>query len=184
MRQIKEKLCYVSYDLELDKKLSEDTTVLVESYTLPDGRVIRVGSERFEAPECLFQPHLVDVDQDGIAELLFNTIQGTDVDVRSSLYRAIVLSGGSSMYPGLPSRLEKELKQLWLTKILGGDPERLNVCSVLFTIWVVGHLLIQLQKFKVRIEDPPRRRHMVFLGGAVLANLVSLLSTVCLILIC
>jgi len=29
-----------------------------------------------------------------------------------------------------------------------------------------------LQKFKVRIEDPPRRRHMVFLGGAVLANIV------------
>lgn len=154
VRQIKEKLCYVSYDLELDQRLSEDTTVLVESYTLPDGRVIRVGSERFEAPECLFQPHLVDVDQAGIAELLFNTIQGTDLDVRSSLYKAIVLSGGSSMYPGLPSRLEKELKQLWLTRVLQGNPERLN-------------------KFKVRIEDPPRRRHMVFLGGAVLANLIA-----------
>ncbi|EEA25648.1 Arp2/3 complex subunit, actin nucleation center [Talaromyces marneffei ATCC 18224] len=154
VRQIKEKLCYVSYDLELDQRLSEDTTVLVESYTLPDGRVIRVGSERFEAPECLFQPHLVDVDQAGIAELLFNTIQGTDMDVRSSLYKAIVLSGGSSMYPGLPSRLEKELKQLWLTRVLQGNPERLN-------------------KFKVRIEDPPRRRHMVFLGGAVLANLIA-----------
>lgn len=128
VRQIKEKLCYVSYDLELDKKLSEDTTVLVESYTLPDGRVIRVGSERFEAAECLFQPHLVDVDQPGMAELLFNTIQGTDVDIRSSLYKAVVLSGGSSMYPGLPSRLEKELKQLWLTRVLGGNPERLNVC--------------------------------------------------------
>ncbi|CRG89620.1 Actin-related protein 2 [Talaromyces islandicus] len=154
VRQVKEKLCYVSYDLELDQRLSEDTTVLVESYTLPDGRVIRVGSERFEAPECLFQPHLVDVDQPGLAELLFNTIQGTDLDVRSSLYKAIVLSGGSSMYPGLPSRLEKEIKQLWLTKVLHGDPERLN-------------------KFKVRIEDPPRRRHMVFLGGAVLANLIA-----------
>ena len=130
VRQIKEKLAYVSYDLELDKKLSEDTTVLVESYTLPDGRVIRVGSERFEAPECLFQPHLVDVDQPGIAEMLFNTIQGADVDVRSSLYRAIVLSGGSSMYPGLPSRLEKEVKQLWLTRVLGGDPERLNVWNL------------------------------------------------------
>ncbi|TLD27808.1 actin-like protein 2 [Venturia nashicola] len=154
VRQIKEKLCYVSYDLELDQRLSEDTTVLVESYTLPDGRVIRVGSERFEAPECLFQPHLVDVEQPGIAEFLFNTIQAADVDVRSSLYKAIVLSGGSSMYPGLPSRLEKELKQLWLTKVLKGDPERLN-------------------KFKVRIEDPPRRRHMVFLGGAVLANIMA-----------
>lgn len=127
VRQVKENLCYVSYDLELDKRLSEDTTVLVESYTLPDGRVIRVGSERFEAPECLFQPHLVDVEQPGIAEFLFNTIQAADVDVRSSLYKAIVLSGGSSMYPGLPSRLEKELKQLWLTKVLNGNPERLNV---------------------------------------------------------
>jgi actin-related protein 2 len=127
VRQIKEKLCYVSYDLQLDQRLSEDTTVLVESYTLPDGRVIRLGSERFEAPECLFQPHLVDVEQPGMAEFLFNTIQAADVDVRSSLYKAIVLSGGSSMYPGLPSRLEKELKQLWLTRVLGGNPERLNV---------------------------------------------------------
>lgn len=58
------------------------------------------------------------------------------------------------MYPGLPSRLEKELKQLWLHRVLGGNPERLN-------------------KFKVRIEDPPRRRHMVFLGGAVLANIMA-----------
>jgi actin-related protein 2 len=127
VRQIKEKLCYVSYDLELDRKLSEDTTVLVDSYTLPDGRVIRVGSERFEAPECLFQPHLVDVEQPGIAEFLFNTIQSADVDIRTSLYKAIVLSGGSSMYPGLPSRMEKEIKQLWLTKVLGGNPERLGV---------------------------------------------------------
>jgi hypothetical protein len=36
-----------------------------------------------------------------------------------------------------------------------------------------------LQKFKVRIEDPPRRRHMVFLGGAVLANIVSCLQQEC-----
>jgi hypothetical protein len=31
------------------------------------------------------------------------------------------------MYPGLPSRLEKEMKQLYLTRVLGGDPTRLNV---------------------------------------------------------
>ena len=34
---------------------------------LPDGRVIKVGSERYEAPECMFQPHLVDVEQPGVA---------------------------------------------------------------------------------------------------------------------
>jgi actin-related protein 2 len=34
VREIKEKLCYVSYDLEMDQRLSEETTVLVESYTV------------------------------------------------------------------------------------------------------------------------------------------------------
>lgn len=154
VRQIKEKLCYVSYDLNLDTKLARETTTLVESYELPDGRLIKVGSERFEAPECLFQPNLIDVEQAGIGEMLFNTIQSADVDLRSSLYKAIVLSGGSSMYSGLPSRLEKELKQLWFTRVLHNDPTRLD-------------------KFKVRIEDPPRRKYMVFIGGAVLASIMA-----------
>ncbi|KAI9591734.1 actin family [Syncephalis fuscata] len=153
VRQIKEKLCYVSYDLDLDQKLANETTVLVENYTLPDGRVIKVGSERFEAPECLFQPELVDIESVGMAELLYNTIQTADIDIRSELYKHIVLSGGSTMYPGLPSRLEKEIKQLYLTRTLDGDIER-------------------LKKFKVHIEDPPRRKHMVFLGGAVLADIM------------
>ena len=30
----------------------------------------------------------------------------------------------------------------------------------------------KLAKFKIRIEDPPRRKHMVFLGGAVLADII------------
>lgn len=60
-------------------------------------------------------------------ELLFQTIQQAAVDTRSELYKHIVLSGGSSMYPGLPSRLEKEMKQLYLTRVLGGNAERLKV---------------------------------------------------------
>ena len=59
--------------------------------------------------------------------MLFQTIQTAPVDVRTELYKHVVLSGGSSMYPGLPSRLEKEMKQLYLTRVLGGDPARLNV---------------------------------------------------------
>lgn len=153
VRDIKEQLCFMSYDLELDKKLADETTVLVENYTLPDGRVIKVGSERYEAPECMFQPHLVDVEQPGVAELLFQTIQQAAVDTRSELYKHIVLSGGSSMYPGFPSRLEKEMKQLYLTRVLANDASR-------------------LKHFKIRIEDPPRRKHMVFLGGAVLADIM------------
>uniref|UniRef100_A0A8C5RVV6 Actin-related protein 2 n=1 Tax=Laticauda laticaudata TaxID=8630 RepID=A0A8C5RVV6_LATLA len=153
VRMMKEKLCYVGYNIDQEQLLARETTVLVESYTLPDGRVIKLGGERFEAPEALFQPHLINVEGMGMAELLFNTIQASAVDTRAEFYKHIVLSGGSTMYPGLPSRLEREIKQLYLERVLNGD---------------VG----KLSKFKIRIEDPPRRKHMVFLGGAVLADIM------------
>ena len=57
------------------------------------------------------------------------------------------------MYPGLPSRLEKEIKSLYLKNIAKGDKA-------------------QASKLKLRIEDPPRRKHMVFLGGSVLADIM------------
>ncbi|PBC34975.1 Actin-related protein [Apis cerana cerana] len=149
---LKEKLCYIGYNIETEEKLALETTVLVESYTLPDGRVIKVGGERFAAPEALFQPHLINVEAQGIAELVFSTIQAADIDIRSELYKHIVLSGGSTMYPGLPSRLEREIKQLYLQRVLKNDTSKLN-------------------KFKIKIEDSPRRKDMVFMGGAVLAEI-------------
>jgi len=120
---------------------------------LPDGRQVKVGAERFEAPEVLFQPHLINVEGAGISELLFNVIQSADIDTRSEFYKYVVLSGGSTMYAGLPSRLERELRQLYLERVLKGRAAALH-------------------KLKIRIEAPPRRKHMVFLGGAVLANLM------------
>ncbi|KAI5798166.1 Arp2/3 complex subunit [Pyronema domesticum] len=151
-RIIKEKLCYISYDLELDHKLSEETTVLLENFTLPDGRTVRLGAERFEAPEILFQPHLIDVEQPGISELVFETIFNGPIDNRKELFKHIVLSGGTSMYPGLSSRLEKEMKQLWLTRVLKGNDEGLKT-------------------FKSTVHDPPNRKHLVFTGGSVFAGL-------------
>ncbi|KNC83398.1 actin-like protein 2 [Sphaeroforma arctica JP610] len=153
VRQLKEKHCYVAYDVDQEKKLADETTVLTESFELPDGRVVKIGEERFSAPEALFQPHLINVESQGIAEMLYSTIQSADIDTRSEFYKHIVLSGGSTMYPGLPSRLEREIKQLYLGGVLKGDTSR-------------------LKNFKVRIEDPPRRKHMVFLGGAVLADIM------------
>lgn len=75
VRMIKEKLCYVAYDVDIEQKLANETTVLVENYTLPDGRVIKVGGERFGAPEALFQPHLIGIEGMGVGELLFDCIQ-------------------------------------------------------------------------------------------------------------
>ncbi|XP_031274673.1 actin-related protein 2-like, partial [Pistacia vera] len=104
VRQIKEKLCYISYDYKREYQLGLETTILVKNYTLPDGRTIKVGTERFQAPEALFTPELIDVEGDGMADMVFRCIQEMDIDNRMMLYQHIVLSGGSTMYPGLPSR--------------------------------------------------------------------------------
>jgi hypothetical protein len=37
------------------------------------------------------------------------------------------------MYPGFPSRLEKEMKQLYLTRVLAGDGSRLKVRSYILS---------------------------------------------------
>jgi actin-related protein 2 len=159
VKEIKEKLCYVAYDLDMENRLAEETTITEQKYKLPDGRVITVGRERYLAPECLFQPGLIDRDCPGVSEALFDSIEGCSPDVRGTLRSHIVLSGGTTMYPGLPTRLEKDMDSLMLEKMTkahrpGQPPPVLS------------------DALKVRIEDPPRRKHMVFLGGAVLAGIM------------
>lgn len=56
-------------------QIAKETTYLVETYLLPDGRSIRVGAERFMAPEALFTPDLIDKEGDGISDMIFKCIQ-------------------------------------------------------------------------------------------------------------
>nr|QGN00915.1 Arp2D [Drosophila tsukubaensis] len=151
VRLMKEKLCYIGYDIEQEQRLALDTTVLVESYKLPDGRVIRVGGERFKAPEAYFQPDLINIEGPGLAEMSFNVVQAADIDIRPMLFRNIVLAGGSTMLPGFPSRLEHELKKLFLGQVLHSD---------------AGNM----PKYKIRIMDSTTRKDMVFTGGSILAD--------------
>ena len=74
VRELKEKYCFVSCDIESDRKLDKETTYY-NSYTkLPDGRKIRISNEKFEAPEILFHPFLIQNESPGIHEILFNSI--------------------------------------------------------------------------------------------------------------
>ena len=73
-RQIKEKYCFVSCDIDLDRKLENETTFYNSCVKLPDGREINISKERFEAPEILFQPDLIQNESKPLHEMLLNSI--------------------------------------------------------------------------------------------------------------
>ncbi|MHA1911111.1 MAG: actin, cytoplasmic 2 [Candidatus Kariarchaeaceae archaeon] len=141
VKDIKERLCYVAIDPTKELSLADKVSGLEKQYVLPDGETLTIGAERFMAPEVFFSPSSLGSEEQPLHELIYNTIQTCDIDLRPHLYSNIVLSGGSTMFPGLRERLHKELGTL--------VPETVEV----------------------KIVAPPERRYSVWIGGSILSSL-------------
>jgi len=138
LREIKEKLCYVALDFE--QETNRDPNFMSRSIEL-NGQTICLSSERFRCPEALFQPKLLGLDTAGIHEQVINAIMKCDPDLIPNLFRNIVVSGGTSLFPGLPERLQKEIKAR------------------------------AAPSAKVTIIAPPGRQYAAWIGGSVVASL-------------
>lgn len=73
---------------------------------------IHLTNEAFLSPEILFTPLLVDVEKPGVAEMIHNCIMESAVDCRMKMFKCIIMSGGSTMFTGYRTRIEKELRQI------------------------------------------------------------------------
>ncbi|GJQ11479.1 hypothetical protein GpartN1_g3270.t1 [Galdieria partita] len=142
VREIKENFCYVSQDpVSEERYFEQHQETLRKNYILPDGTELFIGSEMFQCPEILFNPSLLGMEAEGIDSLVYFSTQKCDIDLRRSLLTNLVISGGTSMLPGLVERLRTSLQS------------RLPASS------------------KIKITAPEERKYSVFCGGATLADL-------------
>ncbi|XP_041266444.1 actin, gamma-enteric smooth muscle [Onychostruthus taczanowskii] len=95
----------------------------------------------FQCPPTLFQPSFIGMESAGIHETTYNSIMKCDIDIRKDLYANNVLSGGTTMYPGIADRMQKEITAL--------APSTM----------------------KIKIIAPPERKYSVWIGGSILASL-------------
>merc|ERR1712210_190607 len=143
VRDIKEKLTYVALDFDAEMKKFEESSEGEKMYELPDGRTLKVANQRFRCPEVLFDPSLIGKEAAGVHETTYNTIMQCDVDIRKDLYGNIVMSGGSTMYPGIQDRLTKEMVALapptMKIKVVAPTEYMMKIHSV-----VPGHLPVHV----------------------------------------
>ena len=143
VHDMKEKLGYVALDYETEMGKEQEVE---RDYELADaGSVLTIGNERFRCSEPLFNPSLIGLSAAGIQDLVYNSIMKCDCDIRNNLYANIILSGGSTLFPGMGERIQREISKLAPpnTKVnVLSDPERR------YSSWKGGSVLASMDQFE------------------------------------
>lgn len=139
---IKESICYVATDFF--KELCSCSTV---PYEMPNGIKVQIGNERFKCTELLFQPSLIGMSICGIHDAVYNSIMKCqDSELINELFNNIILSGGSTQFPGFKERLHQELSYLSNSRKIDIIDEK---CNKEYAAWIGGSMLGSRSNFEM-----------------------------------
>ena len=128
MHDLKESICEV-YPRTWDEETV--STMPVRPFEFPSGQMQQYGRERWAVPEVLFNPAMaawplgkhVGARHGGatigsaephlpLSHLLLQAIAASDIDLQPTLNANIIVTGASSLIPGLLERLEFDLRHI------------------------------------------------------------------------
>ncbi|CAA9990383.1 actin-related protein, putative [Plasmodium knowlesi strain H] len=121
-----------------------------EFFELPDGVKIKTDKYRYDIAEELFRALPSDHNFNGLPDAIVKCIISSDVDIRKELLQAIIVTGGSSLFPGLIDRLYNSLRekecfsQTIKMKILNMS----SSVESLYSSWLGGSILSSLGTFQ------------------------------------
>ena len=108
LNDIKEKQCYI----KTLKDDNEDFVSVHSEYILPDGSKLNLQDEKILAPEILFNNKLIFQEYFPFHEMVINSIDKCDVNIKGKLYKTIVMSGGNTKFKGIEEKMKTNLSYL------------------------------------------------------------------------
>lgn len=164
-RKIKEMYGYVCPDIVKEfNKYDKDPSLFktMEWKEAKSGKQysINVGYERFLGPEIFFNPEIFSSDYTTpLSEVVDATVQACPIDPRLSLYRNIVLSGGSTMFQSFHRRLQRDIKRIVEARLEASRAFARNNLTI-------------TKKAEVKVVSHHMQRFAVWFGGSMLASMV------------
>ena len=108
LNEIKEKQCYI----KTLKDENEDFVSIPSEYILPDGSKLVLNDEKILAPEILFNNKLIFGEYLTFHEMVINSINKVDINIKNKLYKTIILSGGNTKFKGIEEKMKTNLSYL------------------------------------------------------------------------
>ncbi|KAF0976631.1 hypothetical protein FDP41_004530 [Naegleria fowleri] len=140
-----------------ERNTQNNTSIPIVSYEMNDGIEIEIGNERESICELLFN------EEYGIHKLSYESINKCDVDLRKELYSNIILTGGTTLIPNLPSRYEIELSRI--------APSNAKVKPPLNTKQHSTTTSNPSGSNQTALAHLQERKYTSFIGGSILASL-------------